>query len=274
MSAVSTRAAVPRPSARKSAAPPSTSPRSRRVPPCSPGALPKKFQGAKATVRDTLPTLDLTDDDVVDVERVAVPSSPAAPERSAPAAPPNLPSVEQSSSRSAVASPAPLARFESVLDPAEVLFERMYELELVDTLWQAASVCAVALGRALGARAVLVHAHDSERRELRMIGVYGNDTTEIVGSLAGSDDDLVGSAVICNEKAVTMRFQGELSRLAPHRFKILGAPQVLVAVPVMARARCLAIIEILDAENRFADRVADSAAYVANRLAASAAARF
>jgi hypothetical protein len=160
------------------------------------------------------------------------------------------------------------ARFESVLDPTEVLFEGMYELELVESSWQAASVCASALARALGARAVVVHAHDLARRELRAIGVHGDRTADLLGSLDLSDDDLVASAVICNEKAVTMRFDGELPRLAPRRLTILGAPRTLVAVPAMAWGRCVAIIEIIDADDRFASRVADSAAYVAERLAA------
>lgn len=159
-------------------------------------------------------------------------------------------------------------RHESLLDPTEVLFEGMYELELVDSSWQAASVCAAALARALGARAVVVHSHDLASRELRTIGVHGEHTADLLGSSELSDDDLVASAVICNEKAVTMRFDGELPRLAPRRLEVLGAPRTLVAVPAMAWGRCVGMIEIIDADDRFAGRVADSAGYVAERLAA------
>ena len=79
----------------------------------------------------------------------------------------------------------------------------------------------------------------------------------MLGSSDGSEDDLVASAVICNEKAVTMRFDGELPRLAPRRLGMIGAPRTLVAVPAMAWGRCVAVIEIIDADERLASRVAD-----------------
>jgi hypothetical protein len=159
-------------------------------------------------------------------------------------------------------------RFESMLDPSEALFDGMYELNYADSQWQAARLCASALGRALGARTVIIHAHDLATRELRAIGVHGEGEFDVLGSSDPSEDDLVASAVICNEKPVTMRFDGELPRLAPKRLGMIGAPRTLVAVPAMAWGRCVAVIEIIDADERFASRVADSAAYVAERLAA------
>ena len=91
---------------------------------------------------------------------------------------------------------------------------------------------------------------------------------EILGTSGSSDDDLVAAAVICNEKAVTMRFDGELPRLAPRRLELIGAPRTLVAVPAMAWGRCVAMIEVIDADDRYAARVSDAAGYVAERLAA------
>ena len=160
------------------------------------------------------------------------------------------------------------SRPESLLDPTEVLFEVMYALEHVESSWQAASVCAEALARALGARSVVVHAHDLVGRELRAIGAHGDHAVEILGTSGSSDDDLVAAAVICNEKAVTMRFDGELPRLAPRRLELIGAPRTLVAVPAMAWGRCVAMIEVIDADDRYAARVSDAAGYVAERLAA------
>lgn len=158
-------------------------------------------------------------------------------------------------------------RFESMLDPSEALFDGMYELNYADSQWQAARLCASALGRALGARTVIIHAHDLASRELRAIGVHGDGEFDVLGSSDPSEDDLVASAVICNEKPVIMRFDGELPRLAPKRLGMIGAPRTLVAVPAMAWGRCVAVIEIIDADERLASRVADSAAYVAERLA-------
>ena len=272
MSAVSTRSVVPRPAVRKSVAPPSP-PSSRAVPQLSLGrGIPNAHESSPPIIRDRLPTLELADEDLVEAQPVAVASRSAPP-------PPPPPSV-----RSAIVqklSPVPAALLEqmgntgpleprlgSALDPTEILFEGMYELELVDGSWQAASVCAAALARALGARAVLVHSHDLSRRELRTIGVHGDRTADLLGSTDLSDDDIVASAVFCNEKAVTMRFEGELPRLAPLRLAILGAPRTLVAVPAMAWGRCVGMIEIVDPDERFAGRVADAALYVAERFAA------
>jgi len=164
-------------------------------------------------------------------------------------------------------------KLESMLDPSEALFDGMYELNYADSHWEAARLCATALGRALGARTVIIHAHDLVTHELRAIGVHGDGEFDLLGTADGSDDDLVASAVICNEKAVKMRVDGALPRLAPKRLGMIKAPQTLVAIPVLAWGRCVALIEIIDADERLATRVADSAAYVAERLAEFLSAR-
>lgn len=132
---------------------------------------------------------------------------------------------------------------------------------------EAAEMCAETLAKALGARTVVIHAHDLRSRELRAIGAHGDGDFDIIGSAEPSDDDLVASAVICNQKSITMKFDGELPRLAPKRLHAVGAPRTVVAAPAMSWGRCLAIIEVIDADERYAGRVADSAAYVADHLA-------
>jgi hypothetical protein len=268
MSAPSIRPSVPRPTVRKSAPPPSavaqvSEPSSvSSIPPSSPAIeIPKAYAVAPAVIRDRLPTLELADDDLV-VEDTPITSRRSTP----PPPPPARSSVVPKLEGVAIPKIVPL-RPPSMLDPSEALFEGMYDLNYAESIWQAARLCATALGKALGARSVIVHAHDLSTRELRAIGVHGEGEFDLLGSSDGSDDDLVASAVICNEKAVTMRFDGELPRLAPRRLGMIGAPRTLVAVPVMAWGRCIAVIEIIDADERLASRVADSAAYVAERLA-------
>lgn len=158
-------------------------------------------------------------------------------------------------------------RVESTLDPMDVLFDGIYELNFVDTAVEAADVCAGALAKALRARAVVIHTHDLVAKQLRAIGVHGVSPSKILFSSEASEDDLVASAVICNQAPVTMRFDGELPKLAPQRLSHVGAPRTLVAVPALAWGRCVALIEVIDADDRVAHRVADSAAYVAERLA-------
>lgn len=267
MSAPTSRPPVPRPAVRKTAPPPAIE-------------IPRAYSDAPPVIRDRLPTLELADDDLVLEAPVAARRStppPPPPSRStvvpklegvvvpkiAPMPVPKIAAVAEAPESSVQLKP----RLPSMLDPSEALFDGMYELNYADTIWQAARLCATALGRALGARSVIVHAHDLSTRELRAIGVHGEGEFDVLGSSDGSEDDLVASAVICNEKAVTMRFDGELPRLAPRRLGMIGAPRTLVAVPAMAWGRCVAVIEIIDADERLASRVADSAAYVAERLA-------
>jgi hypothetical protein len=247
MSAPSSRPPVPRPTVRKSAPPPS-------------------YAEALPVIRERVPSiLELADDDLVE-------TAPVEARRSTPPpAPPShvqlRPAPVQAVGPIQPTEPMRKPKLESMPDPSEALFDGMYDLVYADSHWQAARLCASALGRALGARSVIVHAHDLVTHELRAIGVHGDGEFDVLGSCDLSEDDLVASAVICNQKAVTMRFDGELPRLAPRRLGMIGAPRTLVAVPAMAWGRCVAVIEIIDADERFAGRVADSAAYVAERLA-------
>ncbi len=155
----------------------------------------------------------------------------------------------------------------SINDPTDLIFDGMYGLTFARSMGEAAEVCAETLARALNARTVVVHTHDLRTRELRAIGVHGEGDFDIIGSAEASDDDLIASAVICNQKSVTMKFDGELPKLAPKRLHAVGAPRTLVAAPAIAWGRCLAIIEVIDPDERYAARVADSAAYVAQHFA-------
>lgn len=163
--------------------------------------------------------------------------------------------------------PAAVPKISSAPDPTDILFDAVYELNFASSAWEAAGMCAETLARALNARTVVIHTHDLERRELKAIGASGDGDFEIMGTSESADDDLVASAVLCNQKSVTMRFDGELPRMAPSRLHSVGAPRSVVAVPAMAWGRCLAIIEVIDADERYDGRVADSAAYVAERFA-------
>jgi hypothetical protein len=155
----------------------------------------------------------------------------------------------------------------SLNDPTDLIFDGMYGLTFARSMGEAAEMCAETLARALNARAVVIHTHDLRTRELRAIGAHGDGDFDIIGSAEPSDDDLIASVVICNQKSVTMKFDGELPKLAPKRLHAVGAPRTLVAAPAMAWGRCLAIIEVIDPDERFAARVADSAAYVAQHFA-------
>lgn len=235
-------------------------------------------------IRERFRTLDLEDEDIVESaaatgeqRRSNPPPPPPARKSSAPPPPPPSSAIVAKPTDAAhtpIAIPPPAAvpsiavpRAGSAPDPTDILFDAVYELNFASSTWEAAGMCAQTLARALGARAVVIHTHDLERRELRAIGAHGDADIDVIGSAESSDDDLVASAVLCNQKSVTMKFEGELPRIAPKRLHAVGAPRSVVAVPAMAWGRCLAIIEVIDADERYDGRVADSAAYVAERFA-------
>ena len=183
--------------------------------------------------------LDLADDDIID-------STPA---------------------RKSTPPPVPSSSVLPSNDPSGVLHAGMYGLAFAKSTGEAAEMCAEALAKALGARAVVIHRHDEAINELRAIGATGEGDFDIIGSSEPSEDDLVGSAVICNQHSVTMRFEGELPRIAPKRLHHVGAPRTVVAAPAMSWGRCLAIVEVIDADERYASHTAESATYVAEHLA-------
>lgn len=157
--------------------------------------------------------------------------------------------------------------FGSLTDPTDILFDVLCELEFADTAKGAAQMCSEGLARALGARAVIIHMHDDGQHELRTIAAHGPRTAALVGSTEPSEDDFIGGAVLCNGKPVSMTFDGELPMVAPRRLKVIGVNRSVVAVPAMIWKRCVAIIEVVDADERYAPRTSDAALYVAKRLA-------
>jgi hypothetical protein len=267
--------------------PPATVPKT----PASVRDLPKAYQSEPPVIRDRVASsVELADDDLVEepialVRKSTPPPPPRAsskPPSSSPiasyvapapvavAAPPRIevaPSSPADSEPSSTIRPSAGAMRASAHDPLDVLFDGLYEMEFTDNAWQAADVCAATLARAVGAKAVVVHAHDLLRRELRAIGVFGPRAHDVLGSLEPSEDDFVASAAICNQKPLSMKFDGELPRLAPARLGTVGAERSLVAVPVLAWSRCVALIEVIDADEIYEARVADAIAYVAERLA-------
>jgi hypothetical protein len=238
--------------------------------------MPKAYASSPPVIRDRMPTLELADGDIVEAAPAPrasqPPPVPPARKSSAPPPPPESRVVLKGSVEAAspVVPPAPAVPAElrgSAPDPTDLLFDGMYELNFVDTPWQAASVCARALAEALGARAVVIHSHDLTRREIRAIGAHGGTSSDLLGASEPSDDDFIASTVICNGKALAMQFDGELPRLAPERMRTVGAKKSFVAVPALSWGRCVALIEIIDADDRLVTRAADAAAYVAERLA-------
>lgn len=298
MSAPSSRPPIPRPVAKSSAPPPPAVESVKNI--------PAAYAVEPPVIRDRAPNLELEvgDDDIVEAEPVNLvrrstpPPPPPARKSSVPPVsvqpvfnvvevpkPAPLPVIAEPSPVAESVVPAPVssapARLPaddepssgirsvspSIPDPLDILFDAVYELEFADSPEAAALVCAKALQDALLAKAVVIHSHHLTRREIRVIGAVGPSAGKVLGTVEPGEDDFVASAAICNGKPVTMTFHGELPRLAPTRLSTLSASRSLVAVPILAWNRCVALIEVIDADDDYAARVADAVAYVGERLA-------
>jgi hypothetical protein len=201
-----------------------------RPPPASRTLLKahRGYESAPPKIRDRAPTLELSDDDILETR----PTS-------------------------------------SLLDPVPVLIAKMNALGAVGTSWQAAGVCAVALRRALRARAVVIHVHDTHTGELRVIAADGEKSHDLLGVCEPSADDCFASAVIANGNPVKVTFDGVLPRVVPQRLRVLGANRAFLAVPVLVDGSCVAIVEVVDPDARFDKRAVAACAYVATRLSTS-----
>lgn len=154
-------------------------------------------------------------------------------------------------------------------DPLEVVREAIGELDFLDGAHAAASICCAALALGLGAKGVIIHAHDSNTKEIRVVAAHGPKGESLVGKGALVEDDVVASTVIVGSSAMTLVIDPEvgLPRKAPERLKAMGASRAVVAVPAFVKKRIVAIIEVIDAKESVATAVEPAAEYAAFTLA-------
>jgi hypothetical protein len=249
---------VPRPA---SVRPPAATLVASPAPPSAGSKIPPQRAAASSSV-------DLLDDDIVEVKAAPKPVS-------APPSKPVSQIIAKPGVRASVAPPAvkipPQAAPKITLlkrDALERVKEAVGELAYFATPWQAAGVCAQALEKALGARAVIIHSYDARTTELRVVAAQGPKADVLLGASALVEDDFVGSTVVANRKPMVMAIDGELPRIAPDRLRAMEAAKSLVATPALAKNDVVAMIEVIDATEANA-AVADKAiAHVASQLAA------
>lgn len=209
-------------------------------------------------------TVDLADDDIMEVRPGAPPSSRpisqivAKPVRASMAPPAAIRIPQQ-----AVPKITLLKR-----DALERVKEAVGELQYFATPWQAAGVCAQALLKALGARAVIIHTYDTRSTELRVVAAQGPKADLLLGASALVEDDFVGSTVVANKKPMSMFIDGDLPRFAPERLRAMEATKSLVASPAIVKGEVVAMIEVVDAGEANAPVVEKAIAHVATQLGA------
>jgi hypothetical protein len=131
--------------------------------------------------------------------------------------------------------------------PALVAIDRF--LSLPRTTWQAADVCASALVKGLGARAVLIHerCHDGT---FRIIGVHGLRTHDLLGANEAGAHDLVVTTLRTTEQAVIFPIRSKLPPSAPNRFSVVGATHAVLVIPVHSLTGVVGMIEVFDPNER------------------------
>lgn len=211
--------------------------------------------------------MDLADADIVEVK----PARPSAPPPSKPISGIIAKPVRASSVPPPAIRIAPQAAPKITLlkrDALERVKEAVGELEYFATPWQAAGVCAQALEKALGARAVIIHSYDARTTELRVVAARGPKADVLLGASALVEDDFVGSTVVTNRKPMSLSIDGELPRIAPDRLRAMGATKSLLAAPAVAKNEVVAMIEVVDATEANAAVVEKAIAHVATQLGA------
>ncbi len=154
-------------------------------------------------------------------------------------------------------------------DPLEVAREAIGELTFLDDARLAASICCGALVLALGARAVIIHAHDARAKQLRVVAANGPATESLIGKTTRVDDDVVASTVVMMGKPMTVKIDPEvgLPSHAPERFRVVGVERAIVATPAVVKKRVVAIVEVIDARGAAATAVEPAAEYAGLALA-------
>lgn len=245
---------VPRPA---SVRPPAATLVASPAPPSAGSKIPPHRAPAPSSV-------DLLDDDIVEVNDVQ------------PASKPISRIVPKLAARPSVAPPAPV-RIAPLVAPKITLLRRdafeqvkeaVGELAYFATPWQAAGVCAQALEKALGASAVIIHSYDARTTELRVVAARGPEADLLLGASALVEDDFVGSTVVANKKPMSMTIDGELPRIAPDRIRAMQAKKSLVASPAIANGDVVAMIEIVDAVEANAAVVEKAIGHAAAQLGA------
>lgn len=113
--------------------------------------------------------------------------------------------------------------------------------------WAAAKTAAARLCNTLRAKAVVILACDEARDELRIIAAAGAGADDLLGETVA--DDFVSSAAIVNERTVVVAS--------------------VIAVPIIAGARCVGVIKAIEArgsEGHLVGTIEHQARLVASRF--------
>jgi hypothetical protein len=151
--------------------------------------------------------------------------------------------------------------------PDAILFDAADDLENARTVREAADICAVALTAALRARAVIVHQHHLSRAELVKIAVCGVRAHDLIDTCASATTDTIAAAVVSERRPFRTRLTERRPSMLGPRFAVVGASRSIVAVPVVAWDRCVAIIEVIDADERWEFLAAAAAVFLGTRFA-------
>jgi hypothetical protein len=154
-------------------------------------------------------------------------------------------------------------------DPLDVVREAIGELDFLESAQAASSICCSALALGLGAKAVIIHAHDTGKKEIRVVAAHGPKADVLLGKAALVEDDVVASTVIVGSSSMRLMIDPDvgLPRRSPERLKAVGAQRMVIAVPAFVKKRVVAILEIVDPKESAATAVEPAAEFAARELA-------
>jgi hypothetical protein len=155
-----------------------------------------------------------------------------------------------------------------VPDAAELLFEAMHDLTLLDAALDGARFCLEAALRAVPCLAGLVHLRDPASLELVVVHTLGPRANVLLRTRTSQADPLVARAARAGRPVVVTYDGIPGSEEVPCSRHTFFDPWSAVLVPVVHGGQLLGLIELIDPLDGapFGDAAQDALAYVAERL--------
>lgn len=146
------------------------------------------------------------------------------------------------------------------------LAARIRALDVAPNVWQLARGAVVAMTTTLRTRASILHHYDARTHYLRVIGADGPRTDGLLGRVFDAEDDFITSTVLSNGCAMRVRLDGELPRFVPSRIRDVAPARSIFASPLLGADGCVAILELVDVDERRAAYLPDACELVRDRL--------
>lgn len=155
------------------------------------------------------------------------------------------------------------------VDPIDVLFDVMEDLEAAETAVEAGAVCLASLVRAIPSRGGIVHLYDGNAHDLVAVYAIGRRSERLILTRVDESDLLIGAALRKHEPMVMSYGKGGTAPRPLDRHFLLDAKKDVIVCPILDGSRFLGALELVDSKRSEGfDKASEHAMqYVADRYA-------